>query len=209
MQITPTVFSKNKKEFENRFKKISKLSREIQIDIMDGKFVKTKSINISDLPNFLYSGKIIEAHLMVKNPEKYIEPLRKKFVGRIIFHYETTKTKTPEIIENIHRHGMHAVMAINPETKLEKIQPYTHLIHRVLIMGVKPGKEKQKLLISTYKKIKELKQNNLHLKIQIDGGVNKETAKKLKYAGADILNTGSYVTNAKDPEKALKELKNI
>ena len=209
MKIIPTIFSKNKKEFDSRYKKLSKISKEIQIDIMDGKFVRKKSVQIKDLPNFLNSRKIIEAHLMVKQPEKYIDTLRKKFVGRIIFHYEAAKTKTPEIIKKIHSLGMHAVLAINPETKIKQIEKYLPEIHRVLIMGVKPGKENQKLLKGTFTKIKQLKEIYPKIKIHIDGGVNKQTAKKLFEAGADILNTGSYVANAKDPEKALKELQKI
>ncbi|MCF7872340.1 hypothetical protein K9L97_04875 [Candidatus Woesearchaeota archaeon] len=211
MKIIPTIFSKNKKEFEERYKKLSKITKELQIDIMDGKFVKTKSIQPKDLPNFIHTGKTIEAHLMTKNPEKYLKILDSKFVGRIIFHYETIKNtkKIKEFIKEIHKKGMHAILAINPETKTTQIKEIIPEINKMLIMGVKPGKEKQKLLKNTYTKIKEIKKLNQKIQIQIDGGVNKQTAKKLRSAGAEILNTGSYISNAKDPKKTLEELKNI
>lgn len=210
MEAIPTIFSTTEKEFNERLQKLSKISKELQIDIMDGKFVKSKSIPVQKIPYMFGSGKILEAHLMVKNPEEYVEPLRIRGFGRIIFHYEAVKNydKIVALLKNIRSHGMHAVIAINPETKPEKLKPIIEQIHHVLIMGVKPGKENQKLMNETFNKIKWFKKNYPNIKLQVDGGINKETAKKLYKTGADILNSGSYVSKSKNPEKSLKELEN-
>lgn len=211
LKVIPTVFSKNKKEFDERFEKLKKISREIQIDFMDGKFVKGKSTKIEDIPNMFGLGIIVEAHLMVKNPKDWIDDLRKKFFGRIIFHYEAVKNNQEalRIIRSIRKHGMHAILAIDSKTDIKKIEKLIPALHHILIMGVKAGKEKQKLLKTTFNKIKYMKEHHPQIKIQIDGGVNKQTAKQLKKAGADILNTGSYVSDAKNPKKALEELEKI
>lgn len=210
MEVIPTIFSTTEKEFNERFEKLSKISKELQIDIMDGKFVKSKSVPVERIPYLFGSGKIMEAHLMVNNPEDYIEPLRLKGFGRIIFHYEALKNydKIVLLIKKIRSYGMHAVIAINPETKPEKLKPIMEHLHHILIMGVNPGKENQKLKKETITKIKWFKKNYPNIRIQIDGGVDKDSAKTLYKAGADILNSGSYVAKSKNPEKALRELEN-
>lgn len=210
MKIIPTVFSKNKKEFMKRLELETKLSKEIQIDIMDGKFVKTKSVPINEIPKLFFYQKTFEAHLMVKNPEKYFDALRERGFGRIIFHYETVNEKDiPKIYSNIRKHGMQPVLAISPKTKIEKLKKILPTINHVLIMGVEPGKEHQKLIPATYSRINAIKNINPNIQVQIDGGVNEKTELKLKKAGADILNTGSFVTNNKNPLHAIQVLRNV
>lgn len=208
MDIIPTIFAKNKKQFDLKLKKLISASKELQIDIMDGKFVKAKSVNPKYIPTLFIYQKIFEAHLMVKEPQKYIDEFAKKGFGRIIFHYETIKDhkKITQIARNIRKHGMHAILAINPRTSVKKIKELLPYFHTIMLMGVTPGKEGQKLIPATYKKIRDIKKNRPNIKVQIDGGVNKTTAKKLKEAGADILNTGSLTAKSKDPEKTIQEL---
>lgn len=211
IKIIPTVFSKNKKEFDERYSKLKLISRELQFDFMDGKFVKSKSTQLKDIPSMFQTHTIAEAHLMVKNPKEYIDELRKKGFGRIIFHYESVKNdkEATELIRKIRSYGMHAVIAVDSGTNIKKIEKLIPMLHHILIMGVKAGKEHQTLLKSTITKVKYVKEYHPQIKVQIDGGVNKQTAKQLKKAGADILNTGSYVSDAKNPMKAIEELKKI
>ena len=124
IKVIPTVFSRNKKEFKEKYTKLKAITREIQFDIMDGKFVEEKSIQLKDIPNMFQTHTIAEAHLMVKEPKKYIDTLRKKGFGRIIFHYESVKNdeEATQIIKKIRSYGMHAVLAINSKTKLQKQQ---------------------------------------------------------------------------------------
>lgn len=199
--IIPTIFAKNKKQFNEKFNKIVPLARNIQIDFMDGKFVPAKSIKLSQVPNLKNYKNNFEAHLMVSNPEKYLTKLKQKGFKKIIFHIESTKN--PEkIIEKIKALGLRPMAAVNPETTIEKIPKNL----AVLFMGVHPGKEKQSFIPSVYKKIESFRKKNPKIKIQVDGGVSDKNAKKLADIGVDALNSGSFISNSKNPKGAYKKL---
>jgi ribulose-phosphate 3-epimerase len=209
-EIIPTVFTQDKKSFTKRFKKVSAVSKKIQIDIADGKFVSFKSIDINSIPSFSRSKLVLEAHLMVKNPEKYIESLRRKGFKKIIFHIETVDDDNFSMFtDRITALGMIPVVAINPETRISnKVLDKIYLTKFVLLMGVKPGKEKQLLKESVFSKISKIKSFSKKTIVQIDGGVNPQTAKLLFKAGADILSSGSFICESKNPKKAIEELLN-
>ncbi len=207
-KVIPTVFARNKKEFNERLKRLSNISKDIQVDFMDGKFVSEKSIKFSLVPNLKKFNKNFEAHLMTFWPEKKIGNLKRKGFSKIIFHYESTKN-FEEVSKKIKDAGMKSFVAVNPKTSLRKIFPILPYVDGVLLMGVRPGREHQKFINSVYQKIGELKKSFPKIIIQIDGGVNLLTAKQLKKAGADVLNTGSFVADAKNPRLALEELKRV
>jgi ribulose-phosphate 3-epimerase len=207
-EIIPTVFTRDKKSFTKRFNKIKNVSKKIQIDIADGKFVAFKSIDINSIPSFSRSKLFLEAHLMVKNPEKYIESLRRKGFKKIIFHVEAVDDEDFSMFtDRITALGMIPVVAINPETRISnKILDKIYLTKFVLLMGDHPGKEKQILKKSVFSKIAKVKEFSKKIIIQIDCGVNPKTAKLLFIAGADILNSGSYIFESKNPKLAIEEL---
>jgi ribulose-phosphate 3-epimerase len=205
-KIIPTIFAHNKKEFDERFKKLLPISKDFQIDFMDGKFVKGKSVKIHDIPDLKKYKKSFEAHLMVTNPEKDIIKLKKKGFKKIIFHIESTKNPD-KVINEIKKLGMKCFIAVNPETKMDAVFSLREKINGVMFMGVHPGKENQKFIPEVYKKTLLLKKKFPKLPIQVDGGVNETTIRKLKNIGVNIANTGSYVNEAKNPKEALKKLK--
>jgi len=207
-EIIPTVFTKDRKSFMNRFRKVLTASKKIQIDFADGKFVPTMLVDINCLPSFSRQRVELEAHLMVKNPEKYIESLRRKGFKKVIFHIEPIENDDVEgIIERIRALGMIPAIALKPDTRITKrILAIADSTKLVLLMGVYPGKEKQKLRKSVYGRIKTIKAHSKKIVVQIDGGVNLKTAKPLFKAGADILHSGSYICESQDPKRALKEL---
>jgi len=208
-EIIPTVFCKDRRCFTKRFNKVSHVSKKIQIDIADGKFVSAKSVEINSLPSFSRSRLMLEAHLMVINPEKYVESLRRKGFKKIIFHIEAVENEDEflSLADRITALGMIPVCAINPDTRItKKILDLFSLTNFVLVMGVKPGKEKQKLHSSVLKKIKKIKVYSKKIIVQVDGGVTPKTAKLLFNAGADILNSGSYVSESSNPKLAILEL---
>src|SRR3989344_7891012 len=145
-QIIPTVFSHNKKEFDVRLNKLIKISKNLQIDLMDGKFVKTKSISIAEIPNLKGKGNF-EAHLMIKKPSNYITKLKSKGFKKIIFHYNTDDNV--KCIAEIRKNGMLAFLALNPEIKIEEVCYLFDLIDGILLMGHVPGKEHLILLNNT------------------------------------------------------------
>jgi ribulose-phosphate 3-epimerase len=209
-QIIPTVFSTNKEKFDERFNKLVKISKDIQIDFMDGYFVGNESILLKRLPNLKKYKINFEIHLMAKNPEKYIDEAKKLGFKKIIFHYESLwdNKNCLSLIKKIKSLKMKAFIALSPETSSSKITPLLKSIDGVLLMGVHPGAEHQEIIPRTYAKIKEIRKYSKTLPIQIDGGVNLATLKKLKESGATIFNSGSFISNSSDPKKALKQLEN-
>lgn len=202
-KIIPTIFSKNRKEFQYKYNKLINVSKNLQIDFMDGKFVKNKSIKLNDIPK-LPKGYNFEAHLMCKNPEKYIAKLREKEFKKVIFHFNSgDNVKTISKIKNA---KMKAFLAVNPEDKVRDFCYLFDLLDGILVMGVHPGKEHQRLLKETINKIKKIRKINNEIIIQVDGGVNPFNINKLKKSGARIFNTGSFVAEAKNPKEALGKL---
>ncbi len=207
-RIIPTVFAHNKKEFHERFSELIKLNRDLQIDFMDGKFVKSHGIKINDIPNLSKYKRKFEAHLMAFNPAKYIDKLRKKGFKKIIFHYEALKNnqKIEELIDKIKENRMRAWIAINPSTKIDGIIGFLDNVNGILFMGVEPGREHQKFIPSVYYKINKLRKMNKKIKVQVDGGVNLLNIGKLRSLGADYINSGSFISKAENPKKVLREL---
>lgn len=208
--IIPTVFSYNKKEFEKRFNIVTEVSDKIQIDFMDGKFVSRKSVQMGNIPNLKKYRKKFEAHLMVENPTKWFFECEKKNFNKVIFHIETCKNEK-EIIETINsakKLKLEVYAAINPSTKLRRIFKIVkeHLCEGILILGVIPGKEGQKLFRKIPRRIKKIKKMNSKIIVQVDGGVNDKNIGKLSKAGADYVNSGSFVSKSKNPNKQIKLL---
>lgn len=186
------------------------------IDVMDGKFVekdttsimKDYSLTLSHITNI---G--LDVHLMVEEVELFVDEYIEFNPEYITFHIEATKTKerTMEIINTIKENGIKVGISVSPDTSIDEIKEYLPYVHMVLIMTVVPGKGGQKLIPETLEKVKELKkyieENNLDIMIEVDGGINSETADSAKEAGADILVAGSYIINAENYSEAIKKLK--
>lgn len=207
--IIPTVFAQSKKEFHQRFEKLREVSQNLQIDFMDGALVKAKSVKINEIPYLGQYSNNFEAHLMVKNTEHWIYQAARRGFFKIIIHIEIgSAEKVNEMIEEINAYSLRAFLAINPETNLNKIKPFINKVEGILVMGVHPGKEHQSLAKNTASRIKQIKKWNKKLIVQVDGGVNDKTVGVLAKAGADFTNSGSFVSDAKDPKAALKLLEN-
>lgn len=183
----------------------------IHIDIMDGKFVDNKTWTTSEIIKLTkYSNLPLDVHLMVNNPSKYIEDYAMLNTNNITFHYEAVKDVN-KVINEIKDYGLKVGIAVNPDTDVKNIYDYLSNIDIVLIMSVYPGKSGQVFINETLDKIKELKDyivnNNLKTLISVDGGINDETGKLCKEAGADALVSASYIHNdIKNNIDKLKEL---
>ena len=207
--VIPTVLTFDKKSFLSRLEKLRKISPEIQIDFMDKKFVPTKSVALEDVPSLKRYKNIFEAHLMVKEPEEWINHLKEKGFKRIIFHYEAIKKKDIAVLaRKIKRLCLEPILAINPETKVENIYPHLKHFKRILFLGVSPGMEKQRFKLKVYNKIRKLREKDKKIIIQVDGGVNPVVAGKLNALGVNIINSGSFIGSSKNPGKALETMIN-
>ena len=206
IKIIPTVFARNRKEFNERFDKLIGLKRDLHIDFMDGKFVKSKGVGLKDIPQLKKYKIKFEVHLMTFNPEKYIIDLRKKGFDKVIFHYESLREdKINELIRKIKANKMKAWIALNPLTEINNIAFFLSKIDGVLLMGVYPGKEHQKFIAGVYGKIKELRKLK-KIKMQVDGGVNFNVIRKLEKLGINYANSGGFISNSENPKRALMEL---
>ena len=200
--VIPSIIAKSQKELDERISKID--SNIYQLDFMDGKFVRNKSLMFEfKVP----IGKKYEAHLMVSNPEAWVSKNWEK-VDTIIFHFESVKNPE-EMIRNIKSKKRNVGIAINPKTSVEKIKPFLDSVSLVLVMTVHPGRYGSKFLSRSLEKVKELRKLKPELNIEVDGGINDKTILRASKTGANGFVVGSYIQKSENPQKALKNLKEI
>jgi ribulose-phosphate 3-epimerase len=183
----------------------------IHCDIMDGHFVP----NISYGPGIVKAAKktapeaFFDVHLMIENPDDYVENFVEAGADLISVHYETCP-HLHRSIQNIKKYGLMTGVVVNPATSLHNIEPVLADVDLVLIMSVNPGFGGQSFIESSYNKLSELakmrEEKELGFLIQVDGGVNLKNIKKVSEAGADILVAGSSVFSAENITSRVEEL---
>lgn len=203
--IIPAILTDSPSDFQNKLKKVKGLADWLQIDVMDGKFVRNKSVSLRDLSKIKIPLKI-EVHLMVENPENYFADCQKLGVKRVIWHVEGT-VYPKKVLRQAAKYKFQKGMALNPQTPVNKIKPYFKQIDTVLLLGVTPGWQSQKFQPRILKKIIQLRKISKKIKIGVDGGVNASNIKKIVKAGADNLVVGSYLVKAKNTREKFRLLK--
>lgn len=212
MKISPSILSADFANLERDIRIVEEGGADyIHVDVMDGHFVP----NITLGPNIVSAIRPVtklplDCHLMIENPEKYIEDFAKAGADIITVHVEST----PHIhraIQMIKNAGVRAGVVLNPGTPVAAVEYVLSECDMVLVMTVNPGFGGQSFIPETLKKIEKLKQlkeaNHYHYEIEVDGGIVPETATQCKQAGADVFVAGSYVYNAEDPQKQIQHLK--
>ncbi len=201
-RIIPAIIATSQEEMEKRINKVKDYLSILQLDIMDGKFVPTNSLNFDfKLPktNCKY-----EAHLMINNPEEWIEK-NHKIADVILVHIESCK-EPEKIISIVKNRGKKIGFVLNPKTTIEKIRPYLDQIDEVLIMTVDPGYYGSPFLPETLDKVKELRSLKPGMNIEVDGGISQNTIKQAYQAGANLFVSGSYLQKSEDIKAAIKSL---
>jgi len=183
------------------------------IDIMDGVFVPNISFGMPVLDAInKHAKKIIDVHLMIVDPDRYIATFKKLGADVLTVHYEAC-THLHRTLQAIKAEGMKAGVALNPHTNIDLLEDVIQDIDLVCIMSVNPGFGGQSFIENTYSKVEKLKalinRKNASTIIEIDGGVTNKNAKQLTDAGADVLVAGSYVFGAQDPIATIADLKQI
>ena len=183
------------------------------LDIMDGVFVPNISYGLPVVSQIKkMATKPLDVHLMIVQPERYVEAFHKAGADILTVHYEAC-THLHRTIQQIKAQGMKAGVSLNPHTPVSLLEDVIEDIDVVLLMSVNPGFGGQSFIEQTINKVDKLKklimESNSQTLIEIDGGVNFETGKRLVNAGADALVAGSFVFNSPDPEANIKGLKEL
>ena len=181
----------------------------IHVDVMDGKYVKKKANLykfVKDIGKF--TRKRLDIHFMVRKPHKMIDDFVNLNAYCMTFHIDI-KSDLDEVIEKCHMYGIKVGLALNPDQDIDMLEPYLDKIDLVLIMSVKPGLPGQEFIKDVIPKIKKLrekfKKENRDILISVDGGINLDNKKELKQA--DIIVSGSCITNSDNYAKVISELK--
>lgn len=185
----------------------------LHLDIMDGRFVPNISFGMMMVEAVApICNKVLDVHLMIEEPEKYVEDFKNAGAEYITVHAEACN-HLHRNIQQIHQLGIKAGVAINPHTPIQVLEHVVEDLDLVLIMSVNPGFGGQKFIFETLYKIRQLKQllidRNSKALIEVDGGVGLQNAEKIMAAGADVLVAGSAVFKASDPESVIKSFKAI
>lgn len=181
----------------------------IHLDIMDGKFVKNKTMPFREMKNIhKYTSKRLDVHLMVEDPVSYVPLYAELNTEYITFHVEVDKN-IEEILKLIHSYSIKAGLSIKPNTKVSELVPYLPFIDYILVMSVEPGAGGQAFLEDTEDKINEVRSlldaYQCSAVIGVDGGVNQETKKYC--TKADILVAGSYIINGDNFQEKISSLR--
>ena len=210
-KISPSIlscdFAKLKEDIDTIIDDIDYL----HIDVMDGLFVNNISFGIPVIKSIRpHYKKVFDTHLMIVNPERYIDAFAKAGADLITFHVEATDD-VKGVIDLIHSKGLKAGISLRPNTSVEALQDYLDSVELVLVMSVEPGFGGQAFDSRAIDKIKwlsEIKQkNNYHYEIEVDGGINDVTGPLCVEAGATVLVSGSYIFKAKNRKEAISLIK--
>ena len=209
--IAPSVLAADFSNLKRDIEMINESEADwFHIDIMDGVFVPNISFGMPVLRDIKkHAKKTLDVHLMIVNPDQYIETFASIGADILTVHYEAC-THIHRTIQAIKSTGMKAGIALNPHSSVNQLKDIIKDIDLVCLMSVNPGFGGQSFIENTYNKIKELKEliqsSESSCQIEIDGGVTNKNAKKLVEAGANILVAGSYVFKSSNPSKTISKL---
>lgn len=213
IKISPSILSVDLSCIYEEIKKIEGVADRLHLDIMDGHFVPNLTFGpalVSSLRKKVHLP--LEAHLMMDNPEKWVDAFVVAGCNLIIPHIEAS-FHLDRLITSIKERGIKAGIALNPSTPLCDLEYILPKLDLVLLMTVNPGFGGQDFIPGVLSKIRKLRQigreKKLSFEIEVDGGINQITAKKVVEAGATVLVVGTTIFDAPDPEKAVLELKGI
>ena len=212
--IAPSVLAADFSNLQRDIEMINESDADwFHIDIMDGVFVPNISFGMPVLRDIKkHAKKTIDVHLMIVNPDQYIETFASLGADILTVHWEAC-THMHRTIQAIKASGMKAGIALNPHSSVNQLKDIIKDIDLVCLMSVNPGFGGQSFIENTFDKVKELKEliqsSGSDCQIEIDGGVTNENAKKLVQAGANILVAGSYVFKSSNPTDTISKLSNL
>lgn len=208
--VSPSILSADFANLERDIKRVEEAGADwLHVDVMDGHFVPNITIGVPVVASIKKVSSIpLDVHLMIENPQKYVEAFQKAGADIITFHWEACGDKTLEVINLIKSFGVKAGLSIKPKTKPEEILKFLPYLDLVLVMTVEPGFGGQEFMHDCAKKIPVIRQSAPeNLVIQVDGGINNVTGKICTSLGANSLVAGNYIYKSEDIKQAIKSLK--
>lgn len=206
-RVVPAILTDDPEALETMVRQAESFTSYVQIDIMDGRFVPSRSIGWQEL--VALSPKLEwEAHLMVERPQKYLEGFRKAGAGKVVFHYEATPSPM-EIISLVRDIGLKVGLAVNPETPLKSILPLADKVDSVLFLTVNPGFYGSPFLPEVLDKVAEFGNACPEVEIGVDGGIKESNIAQIARVGIDAICVGSAVFMQPDPGKSFRRLQSL
>lgn len=203
-EVVPAILVKTPEELYEKIREVEQFVNRIQVDIMDGKFVPNTTVQPEQIKK-IKTDKILEAHLMVEDCEKYVNDFLNLDFDVIIIHVEAYKD-VKKIIKIVKSRNKKIGLAINPPTSIETVKKFLNDVDLILFMTVNPGFGGQGFIPEVLPKIKELREIS-DIDIEVDGGIKLGTIGLVAAAGANLLDANSSIYKSEDKKKAIELLK--
>lgn len=208
LKISPSILSADLANLEQEVARMLRAGADmVHFDVMDGLFVPNISFGIPVLQSLnQVCSAMMDVHLMIQNPYAYLDDFIDAGADLLTCHIES-ESDPAACIEKIHSRGKLAALSLNPETPLSAVEPYLSSLDMLLVMTVRPGFGGQSFMAEQLDKVRAVRRMYPKLDIQVDGGINAQTAPLVQQAGANVLVAGSYLFHAKDPLQAMAALR--
>ena len=204
--LCPTVLAENPHSFREQLERVEPFARRIQIDLMDGVFAPSQSVELAKI--WLPDSIPVDIHLMFQNPDDYLEQLITLKPHMVIVHAESD-CDVAQFAVRLNEHDIQCGVAVLPETTVASINDILPYVQHVLIFGGKLGYFGGTADLSQLQKVAEIKSQHSEMEIGWDGGVNEHNALEIAQAGVDVINVGGFIQKSENPEQAYQQLENL